>query len=64
MDGPPVHVSHDWFQSWSLAGDFSSGIGVTWNSLLHNPAVKRAHFFDFFLRELSVEIPVPAYISL
>jgi hypothetical protein len=60
------NVPHDRGQSGVEfhAGDWSSGMGVTWNSFLHSPAVKRAHFLDFFLRELSVEIPVPAYICL
>src|SRR5271166_71164 len=46
----------------SQAGDRSSGIGLAWNSFLHCLAVHRAHLLDFFLRALSVEIPVPAYI--
>lgn len=44
------------------AGDLNSGIGLASNSLLHCRAVHLAHFFDFFLRALSVDIPVPAYI--
>ena len=43
-------------------GDCNSGIGFAWKSFLHCLAVHRAHLFDFFLRALSVEIPVPAYI--
>jgi hypothetical protein len=46
----------------SQVGDFNSGIGVAWNSLLHCFAVHLAQFFDFLRRALSVEIPVPAYI--
>lgn len=41
------------------AGDFSSGMGRASNSFLHCPAIHRAHLFAFFLRALSVEIPVP-----
>src|SRR5882724_5429882 len=43
-------------------GDCSSGIGFALKSFLHCAAVHRAQRFDFFLRALSVEIPVPAYI--
>src|SRR6478672_11297879 len=43
-------------------GLFNSGMGLALNSRLHWRAVQRAHFFDFFRRALSVEIPVPAYI--
>src|SRR5258708_91922 len=46
----------------SHEGDWSSGIGFAWNSFLHCLAVHRAQILDFFLRALSVEIPVPAYI--
>ena len=46
----------------SHIGDCSSGIGFAWNSFLHCLAVHRAQVLDFFLRALSVEIPVPAYI--
>jgi hypothetical protein len=46
----------------SQTGDCNSGIGFAWNSFLHCLAVHRAHLRDFFLRALSVEIPVPAYI--
>jgi hypothetical protein len=45
-------------------GDCNSGIGFAWKSFLHCFAVQRAQLFDFFLRALSVEIPVPAYICL
>ena len=44
----------------SQTGDRNSGIGFAWNSFLHCLAVHRAHLRDFFLRALSVEIPVPA----
>jgi hypothetical protein len=54
-DGPMAHTG-------CHTGDLSPGIGLASNSFLHWRAVHRAHFFDFFLRALSVEIPVPAYI--
>ena len=34
-------------------------MGFAWNSFLHCLAVQRAHVLDFFLRALSVEMPVP-----
>jgi len=43
-------------------GDCNSGIGFAWNRILHCLAIHRAQVLDFFLRALSVEIPVPAYI--
>ena len=49
-------------KGFSHEGLFNSGMGFALNSLLHWRAVHRAHFFDFFRRALSVEMPVPAYI--
>jgi hypothetical protein len=37
-------------------------MGRASKSFLHCLAVHLAHVLDFFLRALSVEIPVPAYI--
>jgi hypothetical protein len=48
--------------SGTHARDASSGIGFALKSFLHWCAVHLAQAFDFFLRALSVEIPVPAYI--
>src|SRR4051812_46009833 len=48
----------------SHSGDGSPGMGSALKIFLQFLAVHRAQFFDFFLRALSVEIPVHAYICL
>ena len=48
--------------SGSHCGICNSGIGFAWNNFLHCWAVQRAQRWDFLLRALSVEMPLPAYI--
>jgi hypothetical protein len=60
MQTPPVPCITGLAQSPTPARQLRHRLRL--NSFLHCLAVHFAHFFDFFRRALSVEIPVPAYI--